>query len=269
MKALDLLENLVNENIYLFVEDGKLKSKDIHNNLTEELTSHIIHNKEELIRILSESIQKKTGNNTITAVKRSDISLPLSFTQRRIWLIDQIEEDSHHYNECYSFDVNGELDVEVLRSVFEAIIRRHEIFRTTYNIELIDSEPVQLIKENIEVDTPIVDLSQFPPKSFSKHTQNYIQQEFRKPFDLCSDLMIRINILRYSSSRHKLIVTIHLIAADGWSMDIFFQEFKALYQAYQAGDENPLPPLPIQYADYAYWQRQWLQGEVLDQQLHY
>jgi amino acid adenylation domain-containing protein len=203
----------------------------------------------------------------LLAVSR-DIPLPTSYTQQLFWLMDQINGGSAHYNMPGNLTLTGNLNRTALDSAFSTILERHESLRTCFKVGA-DGKVLQVIQPPGPFCMPLFDLSHLMPDQRQAKVAECIAEEAAKIFDLSRDLMLRAVLLKVAADQHVLLVTMHHIAADGWSMAILFNEFSALYSAYSEGKANPLAPLPIQFADYAHWQRTWLQGPVLEQQMDY
>ncbi len=195
-------------------------------------------------------------------------TFPLSFAQLRIWLLDQFEANELvYYNVPLGVRLEGELNRDALHRAINAMIQRHEPLRTTFGVE--KSQPVQIIAPQAAVDLPLVDLSQKPSHCREAEAQRLMREASLKPFDLKRDLMLRANLIRLTPTEHILVLCTHHIASDGWSVGVFFRELAELYDAFCKGRPFVLPELTIQYADYAVWQRDWLQGEVLQAHLDY
>lgn len=222
-------------------------------------------------RALLELRLKKKGSDTSreqTIPRRANRdSAALSFAQQRLWFLSQLEPDSPAYNQPKAIRLSGLLDVEALKKTLDHIVARHEALRTTF--ASVDGSPVQVIAESRSVELAVIDLSERPEADREVEVQRLLKEEAKRPFNLASDLMLRANLLRLDREEHVLFLAMHHIASDGWSMRILFRELAALYEAFSAGRPSPLSELPIQYADYALWQREWLQGEVLENQLSY
>ena len=197
-----------------------------------------------------------------------DVPLPMSYGQRRLWLLDQLERGSSHYNMPAALKLTGKLDVEACKKAFNTILVRHESLRTTFNATG-NAEPVQHIRDIRDLNMEVADLSHLDEATQATRVAQKVAEQEAKAFDLSQDLMLRVVLLKLSECAHIMTVTMHHIASDGWSINLLINEFKALYSAFVAGEANPLPDLAIQYADYAHWQRQWLQGQVLEEQVHY
>ncbi|MEJ6480692.1 condensation domain-containing protein [Nostoc punctiforme UO1] len=149
----------------------------------------------------------------------------------------------------------------------QEIIRRHEALRTTFY--MVNGQPFQAITSSLTIRIPVVDLRELPEAQKEAVVQQLITEESQRCFDLVQGPLLRCTLLRIHEQEHIVLFTIHHIVSDGWSMGVFVQELATLYQAFCAGKPSPLPELPIQYADFAIWQKQWLQGEVLEAQLSY
>jgi amino acid adenylation domain-containing protein len=194
-------------------------------------------------------------------------SLPLSFAQQRLWFLDCLLPDKGTYNIPTLWRLSGVLDVEALRRSIQTLVERHETLRTCFVVR--GDEPVQVIGSPHSVPLPMTDLSAMTQAEREARARHIIDVEVQQPFDLGAGPLLRAQLLRLAAEEHLLLLNVHHIAADGWSMGVLWRELSAAYDAYVKGQEPELPALPIQYADYAIWQRQWLQGEVLEGQLAY
>ncbi len=196
-----------------------------------------------------------------------DGELPLSFAQQRLWFLDQLEPGGNFYNIPMAIQLKGHLNIAALEASFNEIVRRHEVLRTTF--QSVDGKPLQVISPPAPIDLLIVDLTNFSREKREKEVKLLIIEEAQRPFDLARGPLLRTILIRTGEEEHIALINMHHIISDGWSMGVFFNEIATLYQAYVEGRPSPLEELPIQYADYAYWERQWLQGEVLEKQLAY
>ena len=192
---------------------------------------------------------------------------PLSFAQQRLWFLHLLDPQSSAYNMSFALRLSGQLDIPALERALNEIVRRHEVLRTTF--DALDGEPVQLIATTQPLEVPLTDLSSLPPEQREAETQRLVVQDALQPFDFARGPMLRASLLRLAAEEHVLSLTMHHIVSDGWSMGVLVHEFAALYTAFSNGRLSPLEELPIQYADYARWQREWLSGEVLAEQLSY
>ncbi|HEY9664558.1 MAG TPA: condensation domain-containing protein, partial [Allocoleopsis sp.] len=196
-----------------------------------------------------------------------DRPLPLSFAQQRLWFLQQLEPNSPLYNGAALVRLQGNLNVHALEQSLQEIVQRHETLRTCF--VMVKGELVQQILPQMVVTLPVVDLSSVPELERSQQVQALVLEIAQHSFDLTTGDLLRASLLRLSSTEHYLLLNLHHIVSDGWSIGVFVKELAALYAAFLQGQPSPLPALPIQYADYAVWQRQWLQGEVLQIQLDY
>ncbi|MEJ1930817.1 condensation domain-containing protein, partial [Nostoc sp. NIES-2111] len=191
--------------------------------------------------------------------------LPVSYAQQRLWFLNQLDTDNVAYNDSDALLLKGELNLTSLEQSFQEIIRRHELLRTTFTA--IDGEPVQVIHPTRDFQLSIVDFTHLA----DPHSQlsQFFVEEAQRPFDLERGLLLRVNLVQLADSEYALQLIMHHIISDAWSMGVLVHELTTLYQAFCAGQSSPLSELPIQYADFAVWQRKWLQGEVLQKQLAY
>ncbi len=211
-------------------------------------------------------LEQKLETPAIVRVSRSG-NLPLSFAQARLWLLEQLYPGSLTYNDLSGLRLIGSLNVAVLEQSLGEIICRHEALRTTFY--MVNGQPFQAIAPSLTIRIPVVDLRELPEAQQSVIVQQRITEESQRCFDLVQGPLLRCTLLRIHEQEHIVLFTIHHIVSDGWSMGVFVQELATLYEVFCAGKPSPLPELPIQYADFAIWQKQWLQGEVLEKQLSY
>ncbi|MGI8502515.1 MAG: amino acid adenylation domain-containing protein [Hassallia sp.] len=208
-----------------------------------------------------------TSKHQAIAKRTNKESTPLSFAQQRLWFLDQLEPDSAAYHIIKGVQLQGDLNVAVLQQTLDAIVAHHEALRTNFVTH--DGNPVQVISEPRSVELVMIDLKDCPETERTTQVEQLLQQQAQRPFNLTKDLMLRACLVQLSPQEHILLLVMHHIASDGWSISILFEQLTTLYQAFLNGLPNPLPELPIQYADFAQWQRQWLSGEVLENQLNY
>ena len=192
---------------------------------------------------------------------------PLSYAQRRLWFLDQLHPGSPLYNIPAAVRLRGKLDIDVLERSLGEIIRRHEALRTVFHVA--DGEPVQTVQPAAPFTMPVIDLSDKDEAVREAEAQRLIREEARRPFDLSCGPLLRVALLKLDAADHVALLNMHHIIADGWSMGILTREMIALYDAFAHDKSSPLPELPIQYADFASWQRQWFQGERLQAQTRY
>jgi acyl transferase domain-containing protein/acyl-CoA synthetase (AMP-forming)/AMP-acid ligase II/acyl carrier protein/alpha-ketoglutarate-dependent taurine dioxygenase len=193
--------------------------------------------------------------------------LPVSFAQRRLWFLDQLEPGDPAYNVPFFQRIAGELDAAVLERSLAVILERHEVLRTTFRA--VEGEPVQVIGPPGPLPVAVCDLSGLPADRRDGEVRRLAAEEAARPFDLERDLMLRSRLLRLGEREHVALFTLHHIAGDAWSAAVTMDELSRLYDAFRQGVAPALPALPVQYADFAVWQRRWLTGEVLERKLAY
>lgn len=191
----------------------------------------------------------------------------LSFAQQRLWLIQQLDAGSPAYNIPIVVSLKGRLKVQALERALRELVKRHESLRTTF--PEVNGEVAQVISDTAVPSLPVIDLSELPVPERAAEEQRVISRQVRRSFDLTRGPLLQALLLRLGQTQHKLLLVMHHIISDGWSMRIMAQELAVLYQALSSGQPSPLPELRIQYRDYAVWQREWLQGGVLEAQLEY
>jgi amino acid adenylation domain-containing protein len=209
------------------------------------------------------SYQQNQSNQTLPILESIDrsVELPLSLTQQRFWLLDQMEGANADYNIARALRLVGQLNLIVIQQAIQSIIQRHETLRTSFR--MVDGKPVQFIAETVPFTLPIVDLQTLTEVEQQAELQRLITAEYTQSFDLIKAPLFRVKLICLESDSHVLLVTMHHIISDAWSMGIFFKELSSFYAS------SPLPDLSIQYADYAYWQRQWQQNDIITNQINY
>jgi|KBSSwiStaDraftv2_1062776.scaffolds.fasta_scaffold01541_17 amino acid adenylation domain-containing protein len=221
--------------------------------------------------LLEKRLREQTvpAGETLTPIRRGPETGParLSFAQERLWFLDQLEPGNPYYNIHKAIRWNGPLDLDALGRALETILARHDALRTTF--VAVDGAPFQVVDPSSALPLPVTDLRGYPPPEREAQMLQLAVEEARRPFDLSRDRLVRARLLRLGDEEHVFLLTIHHIVSDGWSMGLFFGELATLYAAFSKGEPSPLPDLPIQYADYAGWQRDNLRGEVLESQLDY
>jgi hypothetical protein len=200
--------------------------------------------------------------------------LPLSFAQERLWFLDEWDQGSVWYNVPLVIRLSGLLHADALERSLATVVQRHEVLRTTFKSQ--EGYPVQVIAPAWSIQVPVIDLGYLASAERDRQISRLVHAEAQCSFDLANGPLLRVYLLRLVPQEHILLFTLHHIVCDGWSMGVLVREMTTLYQAEMSGgpdlrrEARPLlPDLPIQYADYALWQRQWLQGELLDRQLAY
>ncbi|MET0396029.1 MAG: amino acid adenylation domain-containing protein [Longimicrobiaceae bacterium] len=195
----------------------------------------------------------------------TDGPAPLSFAQQRLWFMDRLDPGSPAYNIPHALRLRGRLDRGALRRALTAVARRQESLRTVF--PEVDGEPVQTVLPPAPVPLPVVDLSGLPDGARDAEAGRRLYAESMLPMELARGPLFRATLLRLGDEEHGLLLTLHHIVSDGWSNGVLVHEVSALYEALTAGRPSPLPPLPVQYADFAVWQRESLSGERLEAQL--
>jgi amino acid adenylation domain-containing protein len=203
----------------------------------------------------------------IVAQERGADHFPLSFAQQRLWFLDQLEPGNPLYNNPAAIRLTGPLDPKALEQALNEIVGRHEILRTTF--KMADGQPVQVIAPKLILTFPVVDLRTKPDVEREDEIMRLATEEARKPFNLSEGPLLRVILMKLTEDEHVVLLTMHHIVSDGWSVAVLIREVAALYEAFTSGARMPLPELPIQYVDFAVWQRQWLTGKRLDEQLAY
>ena len=210
--------------------------------------------------------QDLTSSHSIT--RRTPETVPqLSFSQERLWFLDQLMPGSAVFNVPIAVPLSYLIDLSALQESVNEIVRRHEVFRTTFIT--VDGRPVPVISPHLDLKLQVVDLTSLPASERAAEAHRLTKEEALRPFDLACGPLIRTSLLRLGEQDSIFLLTMHHIVSDGWSIVLFFKELSALYQAFSNDKASPLSELPIQYTDYAAWQREWLRGEVLEQQLSY
>ncbi|HEX2211177.1 MAG TPA: amino acid adenylation domain-containing protein, partial [Longimicrobium sp.] len=215
-------------------------------------------------RLLAELLRRQNGGGDREPAGRT---APLSFAQERLWILDQFQPGSAAYNVPTSFRFSAPLSVPVLERTVNEIVRRHEVLRTVFGTE--GGRPVQRVLPSLTLTIPVTDLRGEPADTRETRAQELAQEEARRPFDLSAGPLLRVSVLRLAESDHVLLLTVHHIVADGWSLQVLLRELGLLYTAFATGQASPLPALPLQYADFAAEQRRTLTGDVLAQHLDY
>ena len=192
---------------------------------------------------------------------------PLSFAQERLWFLDQLVPENPFYNVIEAVRLTGSLNVAALEQSLKEIIRRHETLRTIF--ATVDGQPVQVIHDSVNFKLSVVNLQELPQIERFAHAQQLATQEAQQLFDLSQGPLLRVTLLQLDDQESILLLNLHHILCDDWSLGVLFKELTALYEAFSTGKLSPLPELAIQYADFAVWQRQWLQELVLEKQLAY
>lgn len=211
-------------------------------------------------------LESKVSDLPIEKVSRKDV-LPLSFAQQRLWFLQQLEPESAAYNGSNTLLIEGKLNFTALEQSINEIIKRHEVLRTSFLVE--EGQPIQKIVSELKIPLNIINLEHLSTTAREAEVKARATINSLQPFDLTQAPLLRLNLLCLEREQHILLVTMHHIISDAWSGGIFIRELSTLYEAFSLNNPSPMTELPIQYADFAIWQKQWLQGQILEQQLSY
>lgn len=268
MMLTELLANLRDLNVRLYVEDGALKCKAPKDALSDDMKAQLKARKADLIAAL---LQTGTYNEIAIRPVPATASIPLSYAQQRLWFLDQLAPGNAFYNVPLALRLNGRLNIAALQQTLNEIVRRHQSLRTRF--AGVNGQAEQVIIGRSIVPMSYVDLTGLPEPTRAAALLDLTGREAEKPFDLSTGPLLRVLLIGLvngsNKQEHILLLTLHHIVSDGWSAEILTRELAALYRAFGEGKRSPLAELAIQYADFAYWQRQWLAGDVLQRQLDY
>ncbi|MET0136200.1 MAG: amino acid adenylation domain-containing protein [Kibdelosporangium sp.] len=260
MNAYELLDLFSRNAVGLEVDGGKLRCRAPRGFLTPDLLAGLKHHKQQLIAIL-------TGDGGTGSIPRRPAStpVPLSYPQSQLWFLDQLAPGNPFYNNPAAIDIHGDPDPAALERGLTEVVRRHEALRTVF--QTVDGEPRQIVRPAWPVALAVVDLSTEPDPMGAAHRAT--EDDARTPFDLATGPLLRAGLLKLATGRYRLLLNVHHIVADGWSIGILLGEIGTLYGTYARGQASPLRELAVQYPDYALWERERLQGGVLQEQLRY
>ncbi|MCF2150429.1 amino acid adenylation domain-containing protein [Desmonostoc muscorum LEGE 12446] len=231
-----------------------------------DLLKHLESLSPEKRELVLQKLKKQQQSPLLTSISRKQ-PLSLSFAQQRLWFLDQLEGENCVYNVPFFWQIKGFINIPALEQAIKEIVQRHEVLRTSFSV--VDGLPIQVIHPDLKLTMQVLDWRQFTEEDQLSTATQLATKELQQPFDLANAPLLRVKLLQLTDQSHLLLLVIHHIVCDGWSMEIFRRELFALYTAFCAGQASPLPELSLQYADFAHWQRQWLQKEVLQRQLDY
>jgi FkbH-like protein len=220
---------------------------------------------------LAQAIEAELGNGAKTpkappiSKRKGEGKLPLSFAQQRLWFIDQLESNNVAYNTPAAIRLTGRLNVAALQQAMSAVVRRHEVLRTSFH--MLEAQPVQVVSPPAPLPVRFTDLSGLGKAE--DEARRLALAEAWRPFDLTRAPLLRLRLFRLGAEDHLFVVVMHHIVADGWSMGVLIREAESFYKAFAGGEAGGLPEPPVQYADYALWQREWLRGDALEEHLGY
>jgi len=263
LKIKQKLTVLIQRGLKFELSQDKLLIKGDLSILSEDDKYFLKSNKEAIISLIEEQTKEVLKIQKIN----TDIPKPLTFSQQSLWLLDKINNGSSHYNLTSAFQLKGDLDYKALDQTFLTILQRHESLRNCFSVNKA-GEPVQEVQTVSEFNIVVEELK-ISIKNKESLISQKVKEEANKIFDLTKDLLLNVRLLKISKEEHVLIVTMHHIASDGWSMGILVNEFSALYASFVKGASSPLSELNLQYSDYAHWQRNWFKGRVLEEHTDY
>lgn len=272
---LEFLAHLRERDIKVWADNGKLRYNAPSGALTDELRARLKARKAELLAFFQQA--QAVQSDSIAPIDRTE-PLPLSYPQQLLWVFDQLVPHNAAYNELIAFHLSGPLDLAVLERSLLKIVRRHEVLRTTFATD--NGQPIQMIHETLPPQCIIRDFSaavpplpptnkRIPLSDYPAPVHDFLQTEVQRPFNLSNGPLLRMIVARLSPTEHALVLVMHHIVADGWSQDILLGELSEVYRAQMSHSTPSLPALPIQYADYAAWQRQWVDSDALQSELAY
>ncbi|MBD2103128.1 non-ribosomal peptide synthetase [Leptolyngbya sp. FACHB-261] len=267
MKTVEFLTYLRSLDVQILVEGERLRCNAPEGVLTPQLRAELGARKAEIIAFISNASVDLNATSLSSKVDRRGKNLPLSFAQQRLWFLNQLAPGNAFYNMPAAVRLTGLLNRSALAKTFSEIARRHESLRTTFALQA--GQPIQVISDNWNVPLPVIDLQQLPALEQETEVQKLAAADAQRPFDLVQGPLFRAALLQLKATEHVLLLNMHHIVSDGWSFGVLIRELATLYPAFADQQASPLPELPLQYADFACWQRQWLHGEVLDNQLAY
>jgi amino acid adenylation domain-containing protein len=267
MKTIELLSYLRSLDVKLWADGDRLRYSAPKGALTAALRTELAAHKPEILAFLHKA--QRATHATLPPISPAPRSadLPLSFAQQRLWFLAQLEPESAAYNIPAAYRLRGPLNVTALEQSLSDIVRRHESLRTTFYA--VDGHPAQVVAPHRPLALPMVDLRGVPAGEQEARARQLATEHAQRPFDLAQGPLFRATLARLTEEDHVLLLNTHHIVSDGWSTGVLISELVALYKAFATGTPSLLPELALQYADYAVWQREWLQGEVLEAQLAY
>ena len=264
--VIKLLSQLRKLKIKIVAEGEKLRYQAPPGVVTPEIKQEIVANKAEILAFLNKvKVNKEVAPAKIQVIPRNT-NLPLSFGQERLWFLDQLE-GTQAYNEHGGIRIIGKLDVASIQSAFTEVVQRHEVLRTTFQV--VNGQPMQAIAPEAKAELKQIDWQHLTEAEQENQLQHYAKEQALMGFNLTEGPLIGGTLIRLAAEEWVLLIVMHHIICDYWSVGIFTQEISTIYQSFTQGQPSPLPELPIQYADYTHWQRQRLTGELLESQIAY
>ncbi|ETX03398.1 MAG: hypothetical protein ETSY1_00110 [Candidatus Entotheonella factor] len=263
----EFLADLRRQQVTLWVEGDQLRLKAPKGVLTESLVEQIREHKADILTFLGRDMQQGERPAIDVMPRTEGALLPLSYAQQRLWFLDQLEGPSPTYNVPIAYRLTGTLQIPALEQAINTIIDRHEVLRTTFST--VDGQPVQRIASHLTLSLPVIDLQHLAGSEQAAELDCLLAEEAKQPFDLAQGPLLRVTLYQFSGTEQILLLNMHHIISDAWSLGIWWRELDSLYGVLSAGQPWSLPELPLQYADFAQWQRSWLTGDILERQLAY
>jgi amino acid adenylation domain-containing protein len=261
-----ILEEARRLGITLYVDEGRLRYRAPEGALNDTLRAQITAHKEGLLSVLSNGNGSVSSEPLLARRQQSgDERITLSFGQERLWFLYQMDPANPFYNLNTAARLMGALDIDALERSINEIISRHEVLRTRF--QTFDGQPFGVVDSTLELTIEVTNLLGLPPAEREPEALKFSSEYFQRPFDLGHGPLIRASVLKLGERNYLLLLSMHHIIFDGWSIGILFRELASLYESYSARKPGALPELPLQYSDFALWQRQWLQGETLKNHL--
>jgi amino acid adenylation domain-containing protein/non-ribosomal peptide synthase protein (TIGR01720 family) len=261
MTIVEFLSQLATNNIKIWMDGEKLRYSAPQGALTPDLLAELANRKREIRSFLKNTVP------SLKTVSRETNQHPLSFSQLRQWYLLKLEPETYGYNIPLAFRFSGSVNLIALEQSLNEIVRRHESLRTTF--KEVEGQPVQVVNPYEPFKLSLIDLQDFSENEKENRARAKAIEEARWVFDLIKGPLFRIALIRLDSKEHILTLTMHHIISDGWSLSILLRELETLYDCFVKGEPSPLDDLPIQFIDYVYWLRDWMQGEVVEHQLAY
>lgn len=265
MHITELISRLRKLDIHMWLEGEKLRYNAPEGAFTQEIKEEVLKQKAEIINFLKTSGNwDETARSKIQAASTQK-DVPLSFSQQRLWLVGQMDVDNYAYNIPAAVRLEGSLNIASLGKGIQEIAHRHTVLCTTLRVS--NGKVVQVVNPNMEIPLIRIDLSDRTEEDRKKRTEELMYEEAITPFDLEMGPLLRTKLLVWGDKQYVLLLTMHHIVSDDWSLNVFVRELATLYTAFCEGKPSPLSPLPIQYSDYAIWQRKWMETYDMEVQL--
>jgi amino acid adenylation domain-containing protein len=263
----DLLSSLRLNGVTFWLKNGRLQYRAPEDFISSKQFAEARIRSNEITKFIEGVRSSAVELSPLVPRKRNSHCLPLSYAQERLWVLEQLEAAGAAYNIVGVVRLSGALDVGALERSFAAVVERHEGLRTRF--AGVNGSPVQVIDPAGSFELAIEDLSKLPGGESATRARERVRVLTQQPFDLERGPLFRVHLLRLSMEEHEAVVVMHHIVSDGWSIGVLIREVGTLYAAFSQGRPSPLPALAVQYADYALWQRAWLEGDVLGRQVGY